>query len=272
MKENSIAGWQATLKLGFEAGPTKTLLEQRRHEGPLVVQRPFYPEGDVCHVYLLHPPGGIVATDRLDLSIDVKAEAQALLTTPGATKIYRSEDKQAIVNTQIRIDPSAGFEWLPQESILFEGANLKSCIHINLEADARFIGWDIVALGRPAADENFDYGQAELAWQIDRQQQPLFLEKMLINAESLAANWGLNGDACFGTLIMTPASEDHLESVRVMTVEHSSVAVTLIDDVLICRAKAGHCRLVREYFESVRTRLRQHINGHKAYSPRVWAT
>ena len=76
------AGWQARLRLGFAHGGSRTVLRERTHEGPLYVQRPFYPEGGVCHVYILHPPAGMVGGDQLVTDIDVAGGASALITTP----------------------------------------------------------------------------------------------------------------------------------------------------------------------------------------------
>ena len=88
-------GWQAGLRLGFRAGPRRTLLADRQRYGPLAVQAAFYPEGVICHVYLLHPPGGVVGGDRLDMEVTLGKGASTLLTTPGATKFYRSARPRA---------------------------------------------------------------------------------------------------------------------------------------------------------------------------------
>ena len=80
------SSWQARLELGFRATAGRTVLAHRRHVGPLVVQRPFYPEGGICHVYLLHPPGGVVGGDTLELQVQADADSHALITTPAATR------------------------------------------------------------------------------------------------------------------------------------------------------------------------------------------
>src|SRR5262245_10241542 len=89
------AGWEASLDLKFAARGARTVLARRASVGPLVVQRPFYPEGGVAHVYLVHPPGGVVGGDQLRLSVLAEEGAHALLTTPAATKFYRSDGRVA---------------------------------------------------------------------------------------------------------------------------------------------------------------------------------
>ena len=83
-------GWIAKLELNFSVSRSKTFLSKRKHIGPLTVQQPFYPEEGLCHLYLLHPPGGVVGGDQLSIVVKTDSDSGALITTPGATKIYRS--------------------------------------------------------------------------------------------------------------------------------------------------------------------------------------
>lgn len=265
-------GWKAALKLGFVQGKNKTLLVERSHYGPLTVQRPFYPEGGCCHVYLLHPPGGIVAGDSLSLAIHVDCEAKALITTPGAAKFYRSTAQQALQTISLKVEAEATLEWLPQETIIFEGARLRSDIQLDLATGARFIGWEIVVLGRPAAGEGFNEGDALLSWRIFRDGMPLFLEKMHLDTEAFLARWGLNACSSCGTLFAVGATFANLEAVRALIAGTPRQGVTLIDDLLICRASADKATVVRDFFETVRSILRKDIVSQEPYTPRIWAT
>ena len=119
LAEPSAACWRARLELGFDQHRGITRLGHRKRFGPLAVQRPFYPEGAPCHVYLLHPPGGVVGGDQLDIDITLGENCQALITTPGAAKFYRSEGSVAQQQISMQLAPGAELEWLPQENILF---------------------------------------------------------------------------------------------------------------------------------------------------------
>ena len=119
-------GWHASLHLEYILRNDRTVLARNRHHGPLVVQRPLYPEGGVCHTYILHPPSGVVGGDRLEINILAKQDTATLITTPGATKFYRSTGKKAIQEQNIRVDDGAILEWFPQDNILFPGANVET--------------------------------------------------------------------------------------------------------------------------------------------------
>jgi len=268
----SESGWKAELKLGFSRTVNKTVLSERSQKGPLTVQRPFYPEGECCHVYVLHPPGGIVSGDQLAIAINVDENAKALITTPGASKFYRSSGEQAFQTIALSINEGATLEWLPQETIIFEGAKLVSNVQIDLAENARFIAWEILVLGRPAAGEGFNQGEAFLNWQINRQEKPLFLEKMRLDSESFTARWGLDGHSCCGSFFASGASEANLEAVRTLIADTPRQGVTLIDDLLICRASAKKSQSVRLFFEKVRQLIRNDIVQQQPYTPRIWAT
>lgn len=153
------AGWRAELALGFGRRSGRTVLTRRRHAGPLLVQRPFYPEGPgVAHCYVLHPPGGIVGGDSLALEISVDAGAHGLITMPAATKTYASKGAVAHLTNTLHVAPGGWLEWLPAETIAFDGTRFHQETRVHLHGDAGFLGWDILCLGRPAAGEAFTHG------------------------------------------------------------------------------------------------------------------
>jgi urease accessory protein len=267
-----VPGWEATLELGFELGNDKTVLAHRRHHGPLTVQRPFYPEGGVCHLYLLHPPGGVVAGDSLTIIITAAANSAALVTTPAAGKFYRSTGELARQSVTLSVAAGAALEWLPQETIIYEGARVASELRVNLETDARFIGWEVLVLGRPAANEGFTVGEACMSWQIFRADELFYRERLKLDAQAFAARWGLNGHSACGTMFACPASIVQLEAVQQLIGETAGRGVTLIDDLLICRALDIRADRLRGFFQQVWAALRPDVLQRKACEPRIWAT
>ena len=124
---SSNSGWEAHLHLGFIKENDRTSIQNRKHFGPLQIQKPFYPDTDgTCHVYVLHPPGGVVGGDRFDIRIDLEPNAKALITTGAASKFYRSGGPIACQNQKIRLAARGILEWFPMENIFFSGFPLKS--------------------------------------------------------------------------------------------------------------------------------------------------
>jgi urease accessory protein len=265
-------GWQAGLKLGFAQGHDKTLLVERQHFGPLAVQRPFYPEGKVCHVYILHPPGGVVGGDHLNICINAEKNSHALITTPAAGKFYRSFGKQAVQSVSINVAEGAALEWLPQETIIYDGAQLRTSVTVELSIDACFIGWEILCLGRPACAENFNEGVVEMNWQLYYQDKPLFLERLDLDGKSFSAKWGLQGLSSCGTLFANPVSTDTLSLIRQLIGDEAGRGVTLIDNVLVCRAIDKRTDRIRSFFEQVWHIIRPAVIQRNTSLPRIWAT
>lgn len=264
--------WEAELSLDFAPRGDKTALVNRAHRGPLTVQRPFYPEGEVCHVYLLHPPGGVVAGDRLTINAGAESGAKALITTPAAGKFYRSGGGEARQNVNLTVADGASLEWLPQETIVYEGARLNAGMRIDLAEQARFVGWEITALGRPAAGESFSDGCAELNWRIGRAGRLFYLERQHLDAKAFLARWGLAGHSACGTMFVYPALPVHLAAVQELIDEQPNRGVTLMDGLLICRALDSRADCLRLFFEQVWRLVRQDVIGREVCAPRIWAT
>src|SRR5262245_19740882 len=165
--EPVTAGWKAELSLGFEHADGRTVLANKRHDGPLVVQRALYPEGpQVCHAIVVHPPAGVAGGDELALEVRTANTAFAQLTTPGAGKWYRSAGPWAA--QRLSFDVEGVLEWLPQETIVFDGARADLSTEVRLGRDARYIGWEILCLGRTGSGERFARGTIRLSTRVHR--------------------------------------------------------------------------------------------------------
>ncbi|MCV6624850.1 MAG: urease accessory protein UreD, partial [Cellvibrionaceae bacterium] len=155
------ARWAAQLELGLARRARGTRLVDNRHCGPLCVQRPFYPEGpELAHIYVLHPPGGMVSGDQLSINISVAADAAGLFTMPGAGRVYRARADRALQSQRVNLQVASGasLEWLPLESIVFNDAQARLETHLNLEPGARCIAWEVTSLGLPANGVRFSRG------------------------------------------------------------------------------------------------------------------
>lgn len=252
-----------------------TRLTHSRRRGPLAVQRPFYPEGGVCHLYLLHPPGGLVGGDSLEIEVQVREGAQALLTTPGAAKLYRSADRQAIQRQRFRVGDGGILEWFPQESILFSGARVQSRTHVELRGSGRFLGWEIQSLGRPAVKERFESGAADLGLDIGREAKPLLSERLRVpSVASLDGPSSLRGYPITALFIASGAGAEDLAAARQGLAPTNEVllALTLLEDLLVARCLARSLEPVRRTFLLLWGILRPRLLGREACPPRIWAT
>lgn len=277
MKMRPISGWAATLDLEFAVRGERTVLASRRHSGPLVVQRPFYPEGGVCHVYVLHPPGGVVGGDELANRFDLAGGTHVLVTTPAATKFYRSDGHSARQAQELEL-LDADCEYLPQESIVFGGAHARLSTSVRLAGKSRFIGWEMTCLGRPASGETFARGRLQQGFELWRDGTPLFVDRLAVAGEDPAVMRGrssLGGYPVLGTLLGYPATAEDVEAARPLAAARQGdtvAGVTLVDSVLVVRAVAGRSDSLRDLFVAVWQRLRPRLLGRPAVAPRVWAT
>ena len=273
-------GWQAKLHMQLECAITgrgmKTVMAELHHYGPLRVQRPFYPEQDTAHIYLLHPPGGVVGGDGLDLSITASSQAHGLLTTPGATKFYRSAGQTAHVSQTLTVQAGGILEWFPQENIFFPGARVQMDTRIDLHGDAHFMGWEISCLGRPVNSEVFYEGKIDARFRISRDRKTLLIERLKVDQPShLNAASGLRNFPMQAIFVATGSNEELLEQARECIEKQATdmpCGLTLIDDILVMRVLGTRCEKIQALMLPVWQLLRQATLNKPAVIPRIWNT
>lgn len=273
--------WPASLSLDYRRDGARTVL-RHRHSGPLRVLRSLYPEAPlVCHDVLVHPPGGIVGGDTLDIALSIGPAAHAVVTTPGATRFYRSSGALSTQTVAAQLAPEARFEWLPLETICHAGALAVNRMCFALAPGAEMIGWDVLALGLPASGEAFERGRVsqhiELtgAW-LDRGvidggdrrllESPLGWAKRTV----MATMWFGSG-----TDLEPGRAEALLESAHDAIVYGEladSAGVTAPNPrTLVLRVLAYQVEPARALLARVWARWRQAAWGLAPCSPRVWA-
>ncbi len=267
-------GWYARLQLGFTAREHCTVLSHRQHVGPLLVQRPFYPEGAPCHVYLIHPPGGVVAGDHIELNASLASGTHAVITTPAATKFYRAaHGRLAVIEQHLQLN-EATLEWLPQESIFFNGTAVRMHTRIDLDKSSRFIGWEMACYGRRASRETFDEGYLHQALEVWLAGKPLLLDHLRIQGghEMQQAKWGLNGRSALGSLVAYPATAADVAAVRDLALDVQAFSCTLVDGALLCRCLCTDGAELKAMLQQVWACLRPRLLDRPAVPPRIWVT
>ena len=277
-------GWQAELNLNFRHTAGRSRMFRGPSSGPLYVQKPFYPEGELVHVYLLHPPGGVAGGDQLSIGVDVADRASALLTTPAANKFYRSSGQTACVTNTLSVSSTGSLEWLPQENLFFGDCAVELNTRVRLAPGARFIGWDLNCFGRPASGDSFSKGLVRSATMVYRagitpaEDQPILFERNCWQAGSdmMAAAWGLSGKGVIGTLYATPVDDDALAFLRrtlpAATSGGAEFALTLVDGLLIARIITDSSIRARKQLVETWESLRPLVLRRPAASPRIWNT
>ncbi|MEQ8383618.1 MAG: urease accessory protein UreD [Coleofasciculus sp. A1-SPW-01] len=276
---NTKTEWQGSLELVYANDQGKTRLVRDRITSPLKVQRPFYPEGQgVCHTVALHTAGGIVGGDRLSQTIHLQENAQALITTAAASKIYRSNGQRANQRIHIHVEAGACLEWLPQETIVFNGADYQQQMTVELAPGASWLAWEITRFGRTARKERFLQGDWRSHTEIWQQGHPLWIDRQwLPGGEAvLDSPHGLAGEPIVGTLIWMgpPVSSEIIDNARSLWTadqRQGEAGVTQTQaQGLLCRYRGSSTTEVRNWFTQVWQCLRLTYLGRNVSQPRVW--
>lgn len=279
-KETQLtSGWHGSLDLVYGYCQNQTRLINSFVKAPLKVQRPFYPEGKaICHSIILHTAGGIVGGDSLDQKIHLEPNSNTLITTAAAGKVYRSQGKIAKQTTNIKIETGACLEWLPQETIIFNGAVYQQDLRIELAPDACYLGWEITRFGRTARGEKFLEGEWRSHTEIWQQGQPLWIDRQWLPAGEKIINspHGLATKPIVGSLIWLgkPVSQEIINQSRNLwnTGEYKGEAGVTQTQAkgLLCRYRGSSTTEVRRWFTEVWQLIRLACLERSVIKPRVW--
>lgn len=275
-------GWRAELQLAYRRRGARTVA-QDSHCGPLRVLQPLYPEGEgICHHVLVHPPGGLVGGDELHVHARLQADSHALLTTPGATRFYRSEGAPALQHTRLQLEAGARVEWLPMESIAYSGCRARNRLTAELLPGAEMIGWDTLVLGLAAAGQPFVAGSHAQHIELPG----VWLERARVDATDTAllrGPLGWAGHAVAATLwfaagsALAPARRQALlDAARAVVAGHElapTAGVTAPQPaVLVLRLLAPRLEAAMQLLAQVRAAWRREAWGLAAEPPRIWRT
>ena len=284
--QRALMAWSGSLKLAYRSEPLRGALRtvlHDRHDGPLRVLASLYPEaGSVCHNVLVHPPGGLVGGDRLAIDVIVSQHAHALITTPGATRFYRSTGDAATQTLRAMLAAGARLEWLPLETIAYSGCRAHNALRFELAPGAEMIGWDVVALGLPASMQPFERGSFTQLIEFPGR----WLERGVVEASDtrlLDSPLGWAGHRVLGTLWFAAGSalpaqrRDSLldaarATVEVNALQCSAGATATHDGIVVLRVLAPRVEPLMNLLTAVWARWREAAWQLPACVPRVWRT
>ena len=284
--------WLAQLDLTFSQTAHGSRLSHIKRNGPLSVQKAFYPEGPDCaHVYLLHPPAGIVSGDELYIIAKTEENSQALLTTPGANRFYRARENAQIghalqlQDTAYTVAANSRLEHLPQETLIYPNANAKNNLTVHVDKQGVYLGWDVISLGLPAIGKEFEQGKFEQLTQIYIDNKLAIHDRLVITPENklLLARAGLANKPIIGTFYITApskltdklAQQDLLDALR-LQVEQAEltqkVSISLIEDVYVIRYLGQRSAECKKIFIALWQTTRQALYQSQVAQPRIWLT
>jgi len=273
--------WPAELHLRFARDKKRSVLIENRHAGPLVVQKALYPEGEqICHVVIVHPPGGMAGGDELTLEINLAENSSAVISTPGAAKWYKAPRRTCRQKTTIRLEKGSTLDWLPQENIFYNATRAESLFTLQIESGATAIGWDIGLLGRQASGEQWLEGSLRFETSLETPEGvTLWVERLRLEASDFLrkAGQGLGGFNVFGTLWAigsgcTAAVAEELASELPFETDLRAGVTTLPEGILLIRGLAHEVEPLRQMMMECWQRLRPIVHGLPSQPLRLWAT
>ena len=274
--------WHAHLQLDYTRTEAKTLA-RHQHDGPLRILQSLYPEGDaVCHNVLVHPPGGLVGGDTLDIKVSASGQSHGLITTPGATRFYKSDGELALQRTHIQLHDQSRVEWVPMETICYNRCLAHNELRVDLSADAEFIGWDVTAFGLPHAALPFEQGH--LHQHIEA--PGVWLERGMLDAQDtrlMKGPIGLGGNCCMASIFFITGKslsrarrQQALDTARALIDAHpvrtTAGATSPNDRVVVVRALTPVVEPAMQLLKSVWAAWRAELWRVSAVSPRIWTT
>jgi urease accessory protein len=272
--------WHASLQLDYTL-ESKRSVARYLHNGPLRILQSLYPEGDaVCHNVLVHPPSGLVGGDTLDMQVTVGEGAHGLVTTPGATRFYRSEAGLATQQVHARVESGARLEWLPLEAIAYNQCDALNRAVFNLAPGAEMMAWDLTAFGLPAA--NLPYVQGTFRQHLEI--PGVWLERGTLNANDtrlMDSPLGLAGQRCMATLVFAAGSamaDERIERALACArevLEASELRLTAgatspHEQVIVLRVLAPVTEPAMQLLRQVWAAWRQEMWGMQGTYPRLW--
>ncbi len=281
------ASWTARLDLDFNCAdvepgsPAGFALPQKtrlgfRHEGPLRIQKALYPEGpSPCHAIVVHPPGGIAGGDRLEIKVSSRAASHGLITTPSAAKWYGS-DANNPASQWLDVALDGALEWLPQETIVFNRAQVQSEIHVRASREAAMIGWDHLIFGRKASGESFDTGCFRQSLSIEIDGDVVWHDRLVLHGGDplFGSPIGLRGHHAFATVwAVLPSSSSWTETViEQLRGAAGGIAWTPLHPRLVVGRVLAEPAKLKSLLHGAWEFLRPSVFGMPAVAPRLWAT
>jgi len=267
-------------EIGFAGRNGNTTLAHLYQRDPLRVLFPGPETGDIDLAVLLTTSGGLVAGDRLAIDIEVGEGAAAHVTAAAAEKIYRSTAATTAITQHLTAAAGAWLEFLPPETILFDGARMRRETRIDLAPASGFLGGGILVFGRQARGECLTHGLVNERWELWREGALAWADALHLDGD-LAAT--IADPACFAgasacaTLVLAPPNDDpgaFLDTARIVQERAAAPGLqsgaTIVNGLLIARWLGQDALALRRAYADLACHLRDAAMGLPPRLPRLW--
>ncbi|MGF1566463.1 MAG: urease accessory protein UreD [Nodosilinea sp.] len=277
-------GWHGIAHLTYAVWEETCVPIQTFTQAPLKVQRPLYPEGKgVCHTVLVHTAGGMVRGDSLDVQLKLAPDCRVVATTAAANKVYGSQSAAlhaagltAAQTVGLALPAGSCLEWFPQETIVFNEAQYRQDLRVDLAPGALWCGWDITRFGRSARGERFERGHWRSHLEVWQGERPLWIDRQVLEGGSPALDSpnGLRGYAVVGSFVVLGKMPDPDQVTRLRNLwpldQPGDTGVTRLQNGLLCRYRGPSSQTARQWFVAVWQHLRPWYLDLPVVVPRVW--
>src|SRR5687767_329099 len=180
-------GRDGFLELAFARRGGRTVLARSRWTVPLQVLAPLALDDPASVVSILNPTGGLVGGDRLAIDVVVGEGAHACLTTPSATKVYRTAGPVAEQRVRLSVARGATLEWVPDHTIPYAGSGFRQSIDVDVAPGAALVLVDAFSAGRIARGEAWQFAWLESRLSVADAEGPIVHDRFVLAGGAGAA-------------------------------------------------------------------------------------
>ena len=273
VRDAPLARGDGRAEIAWSAPDGSTRLRHLYQRNPC---RVFFPgTTDLPTAVVLTTSGGLTGGDRVGLDVAARQGAQAVATTQAAEKIYRSAGDPCTIEVRITAAEKTWLEWMPQETILFDGARLRRATTLRAADGARIMAGEILVFGRLARGEVFRNGTLRDAWTVERDGRRVWMEALRFDAREgalLEHAAGMDGARSLATaLYVADDGPEQLDTARrLLRGNRCRCAATCVNGNLVVRFLARDAQALRTEYTRFWTGFRHAVAGLPARPPRVW--
>lgn len=249
----------------------ETRIRHLYQSDPCRVLFPRHADGAPKEAVIVTTSGGVVGGDRLRFEIGAAADCVAIVTTQAAEKIYRAAGADSEIDVTVAATDCGFLEWMPQETILFDGARLRRRTRLDIQGTARVFAGEIVVFGRRARDEKFTYGFLHDDWRIFKDGRLAWADALHLSGDvgaEIANVHAFDSAAAVATAIYcAPDAAAYLETARDLI---GGGGASCVDGILVVRLVNADAAALRADFAQFWKMFRHETAGLPATLPRVW--